>query len=77
MGQKIQRLRKSIVCPVWNERTAVMREWNILSEKGADLRRTPTLIDCHNPMLSEFGGADCNWAREETIEAKLERSEKK
>lgn len=67
MGQKIEREWKSIVCPDWKEKTAVMREWNILSEKGNGLQRTLTLIDCHNPRLSEFGGADCNWACERAI----------
>ena len=67
MGQKIEREWKSIVCPDWKEKTAVMREWNILFEKGNGLQRTLTLIDCHNPRLSEFGGADCNWACKKTI----------
>jgi hypothetical protein len=67
MGQKIEREWKSIVCPDWKEKTAVMREWNILFEKGNGLQRTLTLIDCHNPRLSEFGGADCNWACEKAI----------
>jgi hypothetical protein len=67
MGQKIEREWKSIVCPDWKEKTAVIREWNILSEKGNGLQRTLTLIDCHNPRLSEFGGSDCNWTCEKAI----------
>jgi hypothetical protein len=44
-----------------------MREWNIFSEKGNGLQRTLTLIDCPSPRLSEFGGADCNWACEKAV----------
>jgi hypothetical protein len=62
MEQKLEREWKTIVCPDGNEKATVMYEWDILSEEGRIFRKTLRKIDCHNPKLSEFGGADCNWA---------------
>jgi len=62
MEQKIAREMKSVVCPDVKEKAIVMCEWNILSEMGRILKKTLKQIDCHNPKLTEFGGADCNWA---------------
>jgi hypothetical protein len=44
-----------------------MCEWAIASEKGSVLQKTINQIDCHNPKLAEFGGADCDWACEKVI----------
>jgi hypothetical protein len=62
MEQKIDREWKSIVCPGGKEKSVVMCQWDILSEKSRILKRTLKQIDCHNPKLTEFGGPDCNWA---------------
>jgi len=67
MEQKIAREWKSIVCPEGKEKAIVMCEWDILSEVGRILKKTLKQIDCHNPKLTEFGGADCNWACRKTI----------
>ena len=62
MEQKIAREWKSIVCPDGKEKAIVMCEWDILSEVGGIVKKTLKQIDCHNPKLTELGGADCNWA---------------
>jgi hypothetical protein len=67
MEQKIERKWKSIVCPDGKEKSVVMCEWDILSEEGRILKRTLKQIDCHNAKLTEFGGADCNWACRKVI----------
>ena len=67
MEQKIAREWKSIVCPDGKEKAIVMCEWDILSEVGRILKKTLKQIDCHNPKLTEFGGADCNWACRKVI----------
>lgn len=45
----------------------VMCEWDILLEMGRIFKKTLKQIDCHNPKLTEFGGADCNWACKKAI----------
>jgi len=78
MEQKIDREWKSIVCPDGKEKSVVMCQWDILSEKSRILKRTLKQIDCHNPKLTEFGGPDCNWAcakalaTEETARSRME-----
>jgi len=67
MEKKIEREWKSIVCPDGKEKVIVMCEWDILSEMGRILKKTLKQIDCHNPKLTEFGGADCNWACKKAI----------
>ena len=67
MERKIERGWKSIVCPNAREKVLVMVEWDILSEMGRILKRTLRQIDCHNPNLPEFGGANCNWAWKKAI----------
>jgi hypothetical protein len=67
MEQKIERERKSIVCPEGKGNTMVMCEWEISSGGGRIFRRTLKHIDCHNPKLTEFGGTDCNWNCEKVI----------
>ncbi len=62
MEQKIEREWQSIACPDRKEKTVVICEWDVLSEKGNIPRGTLRQIDCHNPGLSELGGADCGWA---------------
>ncbi len=67
MGQKREREWKLISCPGQRDKTVVMVEWNIVSEKGRILRRSLQQIDCHHPRLTEFGGADCGWRCEQVI----------
>ncbi len=73
MEQKIVREWRSMVCPDGGQ-SAVMSEWDILSEEGRVLKKTLKQIDCHNPRLAEFGGTDCSWACREAI-AKEEMAE--
>jgi hypothetical protein len=72
MEQKIEREWTSIVCPEGEEKVSVMLEWHTVTEKGRIFKKTLKQIDCHNPKLTEFGGADCNWVCEKVI-AKRER----
>ncbi len=67
MEQKREREWKSILCPEWKEKAAVMCEWDILSEDGRILKKTLKQIDCYNPRLTEFGRTDCSWACEKAI----------
>jgi len=67
MEQKIAREWKSIVCPDRKENAIVMCEWDIFSEMGRILKKTLNQTDCHNPKLTEFGGADCDWACRKVI----------
>jgi len=67
MEQTIEREWKSIVCPEGKGRAAVMLEWDVFSEKGRILKRALTQIDCSNPRLTLFGGADCHWKCEGVI----------
>lgn len=57
----------SILCPERQCRTMVMCEWDVLSKEGRILKRTLRQIDCHDPELTEFGGADCKWGCEGVI----------
>jgi len=65
--QKIEREWKSISCPGGKDKTWVMVEWNITSEKGHILTKSLQQIDCHHPQLSTFGGVDCKWGCEGVI----------
>jgi hypothetical protein len=67
LEKKIEREWKSVACPDGAERISVMCEWDIISEKGRILKRTLRQIDCFNPKLAKFGGADCDWRCEEVI----------
>ena len=67
MEHKIEREWKSIVCPVWKEKTLLMCEWDLLSEEGNISQRSLKQVDCHNPKLYVYGGPDCNWACEKAI----------
>jgi len=44
-----------------------MCEWNLESKGGRILKRTLKQIDCYNPELTEFGGANCKWGCEGVI----------
>ena len=59
MEQKIEREWRSILCPEIEDRTLIMVEWNIVSEKGRILKRNLRQIDCYHPQLTKFGGTDC------------------
>jgi hypothetical protein len=72
LEQKIEREWKSIRCPGRKDKTSVMVEWNIVSEKGRILKKGLRQIDCHHPHLTKFGGTDCEWGCERVIE-KTER----
>jgi hypothetical protein len=75
MERKIEKGWKSIVCPDGKEKVTVMCEWEILSEMGRILKKTLKQIDCHNPKLTEFGGADCSWVCQKAIaKEKMTRS---
>jgi hypothetical protein len=67
LEQKIERDWKSIRCPGGKEKTLVMVEWNIVSEKGRILKKTLRQIDCYHSQLTQFGGADCDWGCERVI----------
>jgi hypothetical protein len=67
MEQKKEREWKLISCPGERDKTSVMVEWNIVSEKGRILKRSLQQIDCHHPQLAEFGGEDCEWGCEGVI----------
>ena len=67
MEQKIERERKSIVCPDGKAKSVVVCEWDIFSEEGHILKRTLKQIDCHNPRLTELGGTDCSWVCKKAI----------
>ena len=64
MEQTREREWKTVLCPGGKGRNLVMCEWDIVSEKGRILKRTLKQIDCYNPQLTQFGGADCNWGCE-------------
>jgi hypothetical protein len=65
MEQKVEREWKEFLCPERKEKSVVMSEWDILSEKGQILKKTRRQMDCHNPRLAEFGGPDCRWTCDE------------
>jgi hypothetical protein len=67
LEQVKEREWKSILCPEKKCRTVVMCEWNVESRGGRILKRTLQQIDCHNPQLTEFGGAYCKWGCERVI----------
>jgi len=67
LEQKREKEWKMVLCPGGRGRNLVMCEWEIASEKGRILKRTLKLIDCCNPQLTLFGGADCNWGCEGVI----------
>ena len=68
MEQKIEREWRSIRCPRREDKVLVMIEWGVASEKGRILSRSLRQIDCHDPQLTRFGGADCEWGCERVIE---------
>ncbi len=67
MEQQTEREWKSIRCPGRKDKTFIMIEWDILSEKGRLLKRNLRQIDCHHPQLTQWGGADCEWGCEGVI----------
>lgn len=67
MEQKIEREWKSIHCPGEKDKTLVMVEWDIISEKGRILKKSLRQIDCRHPQLTQFGGVDCEWRCEGVI----------
>ena len=67
LEQKREREWKSIACPEGKGRALMMLEWDVVSEKGRILKRSLKQMDCQNPMLSVFGGEDCNWKCEGVI----------
>ncbi len=72
MEQKIEREWRSIRCPGREGKVLVMVEWGVASEKGRVLSRRLRQIDCHDPQLTRFGGADCERGCERVI-AKREK----
>lgn len=67
LEQKIDREWKSIRCPGRGDKTVIMTEWDIVSEKGRILKRSLRQIDCHHAQLALFGGESCNWGCEGMI----------
>ena len=67
LEQKTEREWKSIRCSGRKDKTWIMIEWDILSEKGRLLKKSLRQIDCHHPPMTEFGGADCEWGCEGVI----------
>jgi len=67
LEQKTEREWKSIICPRGKDKTLIMVEWNITSEKGRILKRTLRQIDCHHPPLTVLGGWGCEWGCEAVI----------
>ena len=72
MEQKIEREWRLIRCPGRENKVLVMIEWDVGSEKGRILSRSLRQVDCHDPRLTQFGGADCERGCERVI-AKRER----
>jgi hypothetical protein len=72
MEQKIEREWRPIRCPGKEDQVLVMIEWAVASEKGRILSRRLRQIDCRDPELTRFGGADCQWGCEKVI-AKREK----
>ena len=68
LEQKAEREWKSIRCSGRKDKTLIMIEWDILSEKGRLLKKSLRQIDCHHPQITEFGRADCEWGCEGVIE---------
>jgi len=67
LEQKTEREWKSIRCPGNTDKTIIMVEWDIISEKGRVIKRSLRQIDCHHPPLTIFGGRDCEWGCEGVI----------
>jgi len=67
LEQKTEREWKSIICPRGKDKTLIMVEWNIISEKGRILKRALRQLDCHHPPLTILGGCGCEWGCEEVI----------
>jgi hypothetical protein len=67
MQHKKEREWKRISCPRERDKTLVMVEWNIVSEKGRILKRSLQQMDCHHPQLAKLGGPDCEWGCERVI----------
>jgi hypothetical protein len=67
LERKIEREWKSIRCPAGKDKTLIMAEWDIISEKGRILKKSLRQIDCHHPPLTTFGEADCKWGCEGMI----------
>jgi hypothetical protein len=61
MEKRVEREWRSASCQPGKQPAWMMCEWNIISEGGRILRKTLRQIDCHHPVLTEFGGGDCNW----------------
>jgi hypothetical protein len=67
LEQKTEREWKSILCPGEKDKTLIMVEWDIVSERGHIFKRNLRQIDCHHPQLIKFGGTDCKWGCERVI----------
>ena len=67
MEQKVEREWKNILCPENKDKTRVMCEWDVVSKQGRIIKKTLKQIDCSNPKLIEFGGADCHWTCEKVL----------
>jgi hypothetical protein len=67
LESKIEREWKSIICPRGKDKTFVMVEWDVVSEKGRILKRSLRQIDCHHPPLTILGERDCEWGCEKVI----------
>jgi hypothetical protein len=70
LEQKIEREWKTILCPGERDKTFIMMEWDVLSEKGRILKKSLRQIDCHHSKLTKFGGLGCDWECERIISKK-------
>jgi len=61
MEKRVEREWRSASCQPGKQPAWMMCEWDIVSEGGRIVRKTLRQIDCHHPLLAEFGGGDCDW----------------
>jgi len=67
MAKRVERERMSILCPERGQKSVLLCEWEVEAAQGRILKRRLKQIDCHNPDLPVFGGAECHWGCEEVI----------
>ena len=66
-GKRVERERMSILCPERGRESVLLCEWEVEAAQGRILKRRLKQIDCHNPDLPVFGGAECHWGCEVII----------
>ena len=67
LEQRVEREWKSVRCPHGEGRVRLMCEWKVIAVEGRILKKELTLIDCHHPRWSLFGGEGCQWECEQGV----------